>query len=88
MGPRLLGLYASGLLRSLLLHCLASNAHAAVWPQGRQQESLSAFAEDVYYCSLEYGPEDPRTSLGFYNMGKVTGVVAQGWHVCDIACAR
>lgn len=40
-------------------------------PQGRQQEALSAFAEDVYYCSLEYGPEDPRTSLGYYNTGKV-----------------
>jgi len=39
--------------------------------QGRQPEALSSFAEDVYYCSLEYGPEDPRTSLGFYNMGKV-----------------
>lgn len=39
--------------------------------QGRQPDALSSFAEDVYYCSLEYGPEDPRTSLGFYNMGKV-----------------
>lgn len=42
-----------------------------LWVQGRQPEALSSFAEDVYYCSLEYGPEDPRTSLGFYNMGKV-----------------
>jgi hypothetical protein len=39
--------------------------------QGRHAESVSAFAEDVYYCSLEYGPEDVRSSLGFYNMGKV-----------------
>ncbi len=39
--------------------------------QGRQPEALSAFAEDVYYCAHEYGPEDARTSLGYYNMGKV-----------------
>mmetsp|Transcript_5282 Transcript_5282/g.11569 ORF Transcript_5282/g.11569 Transcript_5282/m.11569 type:complete len:390 (+) Transcript_5282:260-1429(+) len=39
--------------------------------QGKQVEALNAFAEDVYYCSLEYGPEDVRTSLGYYNMGKV-----------------
>jgi hypothetical protein len=39
--------------------------------QGRQAEALSAFAEDAYYCSLEYGPEDPRTSLGYYNLNKV-----------------
>lgn len=36
-------------------------------------EALAAFSEDVYYCSLEYGPEDVRTSLGYYNMGKVFG---------------
>jgi hypothetical protein len=40
--------------------------------QGRQAEALSAFAEDVYYCSLEYGPEDPRTSLGYYNLNKAS----------------
>ncbi|KAL6765932.1 subunit of axonemal inner dynein [Haematococcus lacustris] len=39
--------------------------------QGRQDEAVAAFAEDVYYCAVEYGPEDPRTTLGFYNMGKV-----------------
>ncbi|KAJ9510112.1 hypothetical protein QJQ45_015587 [Haematococcus lacustris] len=38
---------------------------------GRQDEAVAAFAEDVYYCAVEYGPEDPRTTLGFYNMGKV-----------------
>ncbi|KXZ56998.1 FAP146 protein [Gonium pectorale] len=37
----------------------------------KHAEALAAFAEDVYYCSLEYGPEDVRTSLGYYNMGKV-----------------
>jgi len=25
----------------------------------------------VYYCSLEYGPEDVRSSVGYYNMGRV-----------------
>lgn len=30
-----------------------------------------AFAEDVYYCALEYGAEDIRTSLGYYNLAKV-----------------
>ena len=37
----------------------------------RNEEALQAFAEDVYYCSLEYGPEDVRTSLGYYNLAKV-----------------
>ncbi|PNH12392.1 Zinc finger MYND domain-containing protein 12 [Tetrabaena socialis] len=40
--------------------------------QSKHAEALHAFAEDVYYCSLEYGPEDVRTSLGYYNMGKAS----------------
>ncbi len=40
-------------------------------PQSKHTEALHAFAEDVYYCSVEYGAEDVRTSLGYYNMGKV-----------------
>lgn len=39
--------------------------------QSKHTEALHAFAEDVYYCSLEFGPEDARTSLGYYNLGKV-----------------
>jgi tetratricopeptide (TPR) repeat protein len=39
--------------------------------QGRHQKALEAFAVDVYCCSQEYGPLDARTSLGFYNLGKV-----------------
>lgn len=46
--------------------------------QGKSMEALSAFSEDVYYCSLEYGPEDVRTSLGYYNMGKVFGAKVGG----------
>jgi hypothetical protein len=47
--------------------------------QSKAQEALQAFAEDVYYCSLEYGPQDAHTSLGYYNLAKVlqsTGDVA------------
>mmetsp|Transcript_425 Transcript_425/g.577 ORF Transcript_425/g.577 Transcript_425/m.577 type:complete len:381 (-) Transcript_425:18-1160(-) len=39
--------------------------------QGQHDEALQAFAEDVYYCAQEYGPEDVRTSLGYYNLSKV-----------------
>lgn len=39
--------------------------------QNHTQEALQAFAEDVYHCSLEFGPRDVRTSLGYYNIGKV-----------------
>lgn len=49
----------------------------AACTQNKAPEALQAFAEDVYYCSLEYGPQDARTSLGYYNLSKVlqaTGV--------------
>lgn len=39
--------------------------------QGEHHEALKSFAEDVYHCSMEYGPEDVRTSLGYYNLSKV-----------------
>ena len=39
--------------------------------QGKYKQALDAFAQDVYYCSLEYGTKDVRTSLGFYNLSKV-----------------
>jgi hypothetical protein len=39
--------------------------------QGKNDNAVQAFAEDVYYCSLEYGPQDLRTSLGYYNLAKV-----------------
>lgn len=35
------------------------------------QSYCHSFAEDVYYCSLEYGPQDAHTSLGYYNIAKV-----------------
>ncbi|KAF6258416.1 subunit of axonemal inner dynein [Scenedesmus sp. NREL 46B-D3] len=43
--------------------------------QSKAQEALRAFAEDVYCCSLEYGPQDARTSLGYYNLAKVTEII-------------
>lgn len=52
---------------------LLTHPSAHISTQGKSVEALSAFSEDVYYCSLEYGPEDVRTSLGYYNMGKVFG---------------
>lgn len=39
--------------------------------QNKHEEALKAFAEDLYYFSLEYGPSDMRTTLGYYNLGKV-----------------
>jgi len=62
----------------ILLTCHPCSCATPGQPQGRQLDALNSFAEDVYYCSLEFGPEDPRTSLGFYNMGKVCVCV----HVC------
>ena len=44
--------------------------------QGRHSKALEAFANDVYCCSQEYGPLDARTSLGFYNLGKVFEAVS------------
>lgn len=32
---------------------------------------MKSFAEDVYYSSIEYGPQDVRTSLGYFNLAKV-----------------
>jgi hypothetical protein len=50
------------------LHRLYGQLYAL---QGQHEKALHAFAEDVYCCSQEYGPYDVRTSLGFYNLGKV-----------------
>lgn len=52
--------------------------------QGKQTEALTAFAEDVYYCSIEYGTEDARSAVGYYNMGKV--LQNQGDYVKAASC--
>eukprot|EP00218_Dolichomastix_sp_CCMP3274_P009855 CAMPEP_0170144356 /NCGR_PEP_ID=MMETSP0033_2-20121228/13437_1 /TAXON_ID=195969 /ORGANISM="Dolichomastix tenuilepis, Strain CCMP3274" /LENGTH=348 /DNA_ID=CAMNT_0010380851 /DNA_START=110 /DNA_END=1156 /DNA_ORIENTATION=- len=44
--------------------------------QGKHEDALQAFAEDVHFCALEYGPEDVRTSLGYYNLSKVFQAMA------------
>lgn len=43
-----------------------------------------AFSEDVFHCSLEYGPQDARTSLGYFNLSKVLAGAghAQGASAC------
>lgn len=53
--------------------------------QGKQAEALTAFAEDVYYCSIEYGTEDARSAVGYYNMGKV--LQNQGDYAKAAACS-
>lgn len=52
--------------------------------QNKHDDALKAFAEDLYYFSLEYGPSDVRTTLGYYNLGKVfqTQVGAQRCACC------
>lgn len=39
--------------------------------KNRYNKALEAFAQDIFCCSQEHGPLDVRTSLGYYNMGKV-----------------
>lgn len=39
--------------------------------KNRFDKALEAFAQDIFCCSQEHGPLDVRTSLGYYNMGKV-----------------
>jgi tetratricopeptide (TPR) repeat protein len=55
--------------------------------RGQSQEALQAFAEDVHNCSLDYGPEDVRTSLGYFNLARVfsnTGDDARCHELCKI----
>ena len=51
-------------VHTYLDHCFSCH-------QGKQNEALNAFAEDVYHCSLEFGAEDARSAVGYYNLGKV-----------------
>mmetsp|Transcript_39952 Transcript_39952/g.67000 ORF Transcript_39952/g.67000 Transcript_39952/m.67000 type:complete len:383 (-) Transcript_39952:1425-2573(-) len=52
--------------------------------QGKHEEALQAFAEDVFHCAQEYGPEDVRTSLGYYNLSKV--FQSRGQMAKSLAC--
>lgn len=39
--------------------------------KGNHEGAMKSFAEDVYFSSIEYGPSDVRTSLGYFNLAKV-----------------
>jgi len=39
--------------------------------QQRYNEALQAFATDIYYSSLEFGPESFRSAPAYYHMGRV-----------------
>merc|ERR1739848_531996 len=39
--------------------------------QQRYNEALQAFATDIYYSSLEFGPENIRSSASYFHMGRV-----------------
>lgn len=39
--------------------------------QQRYNEALQAFATDIYYSSLEYGPENIRSAPSYFHMGRV-----------------
>lgn len=56
--------------RSQAVRWVMENLRGAPVPR-RYREALKCFAEDVYHCSAEYGPEDVRTSLGYYNLSKI-----------------
>lgn len=54
--------------------------------QGRSNEALRAFAEDVYHCSMDSGPEDVRTSLGYYNLAKVYSNIDESTKSFELCC--
>lgn len=37
----------------------------------QKNQALQSFAEDLYHCSVEFGPEDVRSALGYYNLAKM-----------------
>merc|ERR1712193_380108 len=39
--------------------------------QQRYNEALQAFATDIYYSSLEFGPENIRSAPSYFHMGRV-----------------
>ncbi len=50
--------------QSLLLHI-----HLKFYP--RYQESIQAFAVDIYYSCQEHGPDHVRTAPSYFHMGRV-----------------
>ena len=39
--------------------------------RSRTRFASQAFSEDILFSSKEYGPDDPRTSLGYFNMARI-----------------
>lgn len=39
--------------------------------QGKSEKAIKHFAEDVYYSSLEVGPEHPDTARGYFHMATI-----------------
>jgi hypothetical protein len=60
-----------GFLGKLMVQPTTNRSPTTPPMQGKTQEALTYFAQDVYYCALDYGPRDVRTSLGYFNLCKV-----------------
>lgn len=55
---------------SLMSH-LQRNFGRLYAAQQRYQESMSAFAVDIYYSCLQHGPDHIRTAPSYFHMGRV-----------------
>ena len=53
--------------------------------QGRLEEAIAAFAEDTYHRSCAWGPEDVRTSFGYWNMATCFATMG-AWSKSVAAC--
>merc|ERR1712159_883357 len=56
---------------SSLMSNLQRNFGRLYAAQQRYNEALQAFATDVYYSSLEFGPENIRSAPSYFHMGRV-----------------
>merc|ERR1739848_594814 len=56
---------------SSLMSSMQRNFGRLYAAQQRYNEALQAFATDIYYSSLEFGPENIRSSASYFHMGRV-----------------
>jgi len=56
---------------SSMMSSLQRNFGRLYAAQQRYNEALQAFATDIYYSSLEFGPENIRSAPSYFHMGKV-----------------
>lgn len=56
---------------SSLMSSLQRNFGRLYAAQQRYNEALQAFATDIYYSSLEFGPENIRSAPSYFHMGRV-----------------